>query len=730
MKIRSRLLALVAVSMTGLLVTVGVMSWMLNDLRIGGQLYNQIINDKDLLADILPPPEYIIEAELTLYQLGNTANPSKQSQLWQTLDRLQSDYQQREDFWKTQSLSPEIMKALQASQNYGHQFFQKLTLLKQVGISSTEGGKLIAELHQLYDSHRTEIDQLVKLSNDHFNALSAESDSILNSHLTLMVFILLTVIALVLWVGISTLGQVTKPVDQLVKFVQGVIQSGDFNRRSQLKDDDEISEIAQILDQLLVSLNQVMSETNKVVGAIANADFSQRMTGHYVGDLDKLKQGVNQSANSVSFMMGELEKVMNGLNAGKFDTRMDSKVPAAFRQLVETALNNISGIISDINTAVDQMNKGNFDAKVKAQAQGDLLTMKNNFNQSLDEISRIIKSIVLVVEAQAQGDLTAELPDGLYQGAFHNLKNAMNYSADKVKSSVVEVIQVSNIVNDAAGQVSQGSADLSGRVQEQAAALEQTSATMNEMTAAIQTNTANAKRVSELAMQVQNQAGAGVSVMQETITAMQAIKASSSKIADIVTIIDGIAFQTNLLALNAAVEAARAGDHGRGFAVVAGEVRALAQKSAEAAKDIKDLITDSVHRIETGTHLADKSGEMLSGITGSIEQVTKMIEEISTASHEQSVGIGQVHQAISSIDRVTQENAALVEETSAAAESLSSEAHRLQENMAFFKTGVSSQSSPRPNLHKPASSVPKRVSASLPAPKSTSGSPSNEWTDF
>jgi methyl-accepting chemotaxis protein len=213
---------------------------------------------------------------------------------------------------------------------------------------------------------------------------------------------------------------------------------------------------------------------------------------------------------------------------------------------------------------------------------------------------------------------------------------------------------------------------------------------MNEMAAAVQANTANAQKVAELAHQVQHQAGAGVEVMQQTISAMQSIKESSSKIADIVTLIDGIAFQTNLLALNAAVEAARAGEHGRGFAVVAGEVRALAQKSAEAAKDIKDLITDSVSRIEAGTHLADKSGEMLSGITGSIEQVAGMIEQIATASSEQTEGIHQVHRAIADIDRVTQENAALVEETTAAAESLSNEANNLKENMSFFKTGTDS----------------------------------------
>jgi methyl-accepting chemotaxis protein len=268
-----------------------------------------------------------------------------------------------------------------------------------------------------------------------------------------------------------------------------------------------------------------------------------------------------------------------------------------------------------------------------------------------------------------------------------------------------------------------GAMDLSTRVQEQAAALEQTSATMNQMAVAVQTNTANAKRVAELAHQVQHQAGAGVDVMQQTIEAMQSIKESSSKISDIVTLIDGIAFQTNLLALNAAVEAARAGEHGRGFAVVAGEVRALAQKSADAAKDIKELINDSVGRIEAGTQLADRSGEMLSGITGSIEQVANMIEEIANASGEQATGIGQVNKAVAEIDKVTQENAALVEETTAAAESLSNESRSLKENMGFFKTGTTS------HAHYQAKSVSmKKPSMGLPSPSAKSNS--NEWGSF
>jgi methyl-accepting chemotaxis protein len=422
-------------------------------------------------------------------------------------------------------------------------------------------------------------------------------------------------------------------------------------------------------------------------------------------------------------MMGELEKVMNGLNAGKFDVRMDQKVPQAFRSLVETALNSISHVVDDINKVMGQMTAGDFNGRVDAQAQGALLIMKDNINHSMNNTSLVIRSLVDVVSAQASGDLTKELASGQYHGQFHDLKNAMTYSVHKVKESIIQAIDASNIVNEAAVQVSQGASDLSGRVQEQAASLEKTSATMNEMAEAVQANTLNAQKVAALAHQVQNQAGAGVDVMQQTISAMQSIKESSTKIADIVTIIDGIAFQTNLLALNAAVEAARAGEHGRGFAVVAGEVRALAQKSAEAAKDIKHLINDSVTRIESGTHLADKSGEMLSGITDSIEQVAQMVESIAQASSEQSEGINQVHRAIADIDRVTQENTSLVEETNAAAESLRNESRNLKENMNFFKTGVNS------NAHYHAKVVSKPTkNMSLPSP--TAKSSSNEWNHF
>jgi len=373
------------------------------------------------------------------------------------------------------------------------------------------------------------------------------------------------------------------------------------------------------------------------------------------------------------------------------------------------------------------MQQGAFDARVEVETSGSLLLMKDSVNNSMSVLSQAINAIITIVTAQSMGDLTNTLPDGDFKGQLNDLKNAINNSSVKVKDSIVQAINASNIVNAAANQVSQGSSDLSSRVQEQAAAIEQTSATMHEMTSAVQANTINARKVSDLAHQVQGQSVDGAAVMQQTIGAMQSIRESSHKISDIVTLIDGIAFQTNLLALNAAVEAARAGEHGRGFAVVAGEVRTLAQKSAEAAKDIKVLINDSVTRVENGTLLAEKSGQMLTDITGSVKEVAGMIEEIANASNEQATGINQVHTAIAQIDAVTQQNAALVEETTAAAESLSKEADHLRENMSFFNTGIKITASlPAAPKKQPSTSV--KASKALPAPKkATSGA---DWSEF
>ncbi len=494
---------------------------------------------------------------------------------------------------------------------------------------------------------------------------------------------LIAVLILFLWHATKTI--VSKPVQSILNAIRNVEQTGKIDTQLDSKAQDEVGAMTRAFASLLHQIDQALNEANRTVLAIADGDFSQSMQGNYRGDLRTLKEGVNASASSVSFMMNELSKVMQALKAGQFDVRMDEKVAPNFRNLVESALQSMETVMVEINQTLSGMQQGQFNLRVTAEANGELLILKSHVNESLSALESAIKEINQIMIAQAQGDLSQTI-QGEYQGELNDLKRAINASSDQLNKIVMDAIEVSSQVTNAAYEVSRGAMDLSDRVQQQAASVEETSATMEQMNSAVQNTNDHAKRAAEVAHEVQEKAQQGNAVMADTIDAMSSIQESSHKISEIVALIDGIAFQTNLLALNAAVEAARAGDHGRGFAVVAGEVRALAQKSAEAAKDIKNLIDESVTRIDQGTKLATESGEVLSQIMGSVEDVSNMIEQIARASTEQADGISQVNKAIAQIDSGTQQNAALVEQTSAAAESLNEQAQVLRDDMSRFKT--------------------------------------------
>ncbi len=389
-------------------------------------------------------------------------------------------------------------------------------------------------------------------------------------------------------------------------------------------------------------------------------------------------------------------------------------------------------VVAELSNVFEGMKQGNFNGRITSPAFGVYERIKLNVNESMSVIQHALDSINGVIEAQATGDFTKALPSGTFKGQMHALKNAINFSAEKVKQAIAQAVVSSSIVQEQANNVADGAHSLSSRVQEQASALQQTSMTMQEMKSTVQANTERATQVADLSGQMKSQAGSGMQVMQQTISAMQSIQEANNRIVDIVAMIDSIAFQTNLLALNAAVEAARAGEHGRGFAVVASEVRALAQKSASAAQDIKTLISDSVERISAGTRLADKSGEMLGEITSSIEKVASMMGEIASSSTEQSTAIGQVYQAIDDIDRVTQENAALVEETTAAVAQLSQEADALMENVRFFNVGQGTIAAKAlaPSKAPPKLALHSHQTQSARGAKSATSPSATEWQEF
>jgi methyl-accepting chemotaxis protein len=298
----------------------------------------------------------------------------------------------------------------------------------------------------------------------------------------------------------------------------------------------------------------------------------------------------------------------------------------------------------------------------------------------------------------AAGDLTVRLH--LKQGDTTSLMASLESMRARLGDMVAGIKASAESIAVAASEIAQGNVDLSQRTEEQAASLEETAASMEQLTSTVRQNTDNARKGSVLAANASGTAAAGGDVVSKVVSTMEDISSSSLRVADIITVIEGIAFQTNILALNAAVEAARAGEQGRGFAVVAGEVRTLAQRSATAAKEIKDLITASVEHVGNGSRLVREAGSTMNDVVRSVQQVTDIMEEVASASTEQSTGIEQVNVAVSQMDEVTQQNAALVEEASASAQALADQAGVLRQAVSVFRIETA-QASAQPPVEMP-----------------------------
>ena len=331
-------------------------------------------------------------------------------------------------------------------------------------------------------------------------------------------------------------------------------------------------------------------------------------------------------------------------------------------------------------------------------------------------ISRSLKQAIDASNAVAQGDLTRAIRvDGKDEVA--TLLTSLAAMQDSLAKVVTTVRQGSEGVATASAQIASGNHDLSSRTEQQASALEETAASMEQLSATVKQNADSARQANQLALSASTTAVRGGEVVAQVVDTMKGINDSSKKISDIISVIDGIAFQTNILALNAAVEAARAGEQGRGFAVVASEVRSLAGRSADAAKEIKGLISASVERVEHGTVLVDQAGITMTNVVNSIKRVTDLMGEISAASNEQAAGVSQVGEAVQQMDQVTQQNAALVEEMAAAASSLKSQAQELVQTVAVFKLDQGGVAYAAPRVAAPTYTPARAPIQTRPAPK-------------
>jgi len=381
---------------------------------------------------------------------------------------------------------------------------------------------------------------------------------------------------------------------------------------------------------------------------------------------------------------------------------------------------------------------GDLDARINTKGyEGFMKTLADGINELMEAVVVPLREGQKVVQALSEGDLTKTM-EGDFQGEFGDLREAMNTSVTNLLNMVNQIRDSADSIGSSSSEIAEGNANLSQRTEEQASSLEETASSMEEMTSTVKQNADNAKEANQLALAASSQAVSGGEVVAQAVTAMSEINNSSKKIADIIGVIDEIAFQTNLLALNAAVEAARAGEQGRGFAVVAGEVRNLAQRSAGAAKEIKGLINDSVEKVDDGSRLVDETGKTLEEIVTSVKKVSDIISEIAAASQEQSAGIEEVNRAISQMDEMTQQNAALVEEAAAAGEAMNEQAGGLNELMNFFDVGDVAPQQPAAAEVKPARNraaatarAPQRKAKAPPARKrSAAKEEGDDWEDF
>jgi methyl-accepting chemotaxis protein len=452
------------------------------------------------------------------------------------------------------------------------------------------------------------------------------------------------------------------------------------------------------------SVSNPITALTKAMRELAEGNFSVLLPGL------KRKDEIGNIAKAVeAFKVKAAENAKREAEAkAEQDRQAEAERQAALARMSDEFQATVGGIVE---AAV----AGDFSKRVALDGKtGLVLNVGTSINSLCDNVAKALNDLIKMLGALAEGNLSQRIT-AEYQGDFAELKNNANTAAERIGQIVGQIKQSAREVSDASGEISSSTTDLSQRTEEQAASLEETSASMEEIAATVKKNAENAQQANQSTAKARNVANHGGEVVAKAVAAMAQIEASSGKISDIIGVIDEIARQTNLLALNAAVEAARAGDAGRGFAVVASEVRTLAQRSSQAAKDIKDLITNSNGQVRSGVELVNKAGTALGEIVESIKEVADLVSDIAGASIEQSTGVEEVNKALNQMDTVTQQNSALVEENAATAKTLEHQAKNMDERVAFFRLDAAGNSAgaedakakptPKPAARRPAAAT-------------------------
>ncbi len=503
--------------------------------------------------------------------------------------------------------------------------------------------------------------------------------------------ILAVTLPLGIWFCLYIGSAITRPLDLMVETTQRIV-AGDISVGDELDEvgsNDELGALADSYRTMIAVLNRLQVEIEKLAGNVRDGQLDKQCDSQeFEGAWANLLVGINGIVTAFAVPFRSTADYLDRMSRGDMPSLVETEYRGGFNDVKESlnrSITTIDNLLQESQSLIDAAYSGDLESR------GDIDKFEGSWRELIDGLNGVFAAVVDpvqnaggVLRALAEGELRNHM-EGDYRGEYATLRDNVNTTISRLEATVIPVQVATDYISSYANEISAGNSSLSLRTDKQSGSLQETASSMEQLTGTVIDNADNAKEANKLATGARRSAEYGGDVVKRAMQAMDEINSSSNKIAEIIGVIDEIAFQTNLLALNASVEAARAGEQGRGFAVVATEVRNLAGRSATAAKEIKELIQDSLKKVQAGTSLVNESGETLDEITDGVKRVSDIISRIDVASAEQTAGIERVNRAITSMDDMVQQNAALAEKTSLASGSMRDKAQELEGLMQFFK---------------------------------------------